>query len=216
MLKEKVNIVSKPRSGFRLAPLLHAKLPTMTQRIDNRTRGASRPPAPPPSRPSALRPKPSPSRPASMWSRPPSATCRTCRSAALNVLAAADAVLAEDTRVTKTLLAHYGITTPLVAYHEHSNDAVRDRMVHRIREGQAWPWSRMPARRSCPIPATSSCRRRSRKAFRSRRSPAPPPCSPRSSPRACRPTASSSKASCRRRAPRAARGWRRSALSPAR
>ena len=56
---------------------------------------------------------------------------------ALSVLAAADAVLAEDTRVTKTLLAHYGITTPLVAYHEHSNEAVRERMVHRIREGQA-------------------------------------------------------------------------------
>ncbi|MGO4706036.1 16S rRNA (cytidine(1402)-2'-O)-methyltransferase [Microvirga sp. 2MCAF38] len=56
---------------------------------------------------------------------------------ALSVLAAADAVLAEDTRVTKTLLAHYGITTPLVAYHEHSNEAVRERMVLRVREGQA-------------------------------------------------------------------------------
>jgi 16S rRNA (cytidine1402-2'-O)-methyltransferase len=56
---------------------------------------------------------------------------------ALSVLAAADAVLAEDTRVTKTLLAHYGIATPLIAYHEHSNDAVRERMIHRIREGQA-------------------------------------------------------------------------------
>jgi 16S rRNA (cytidine1402-2'-O)-methyltransferase len=55
----------------------------------------------------------------------------------LSVLAAADAVLAEDTRVTKTLLAHYGITTPLVAYHEHSNEAVRERMIQRIREGQA-------------------------------------------------------------------------------
>ena len=55
----------------------------------------------------------------------------------LSVLAAADAVLAEDTRVTKTLLAHYGITTPLVAYHEHSNEAVRERMIRRIREGQA-------------------------------------------------------------------------------
>lgn len=55
----------------------------------------------------------------------------------LNVLAAADAVLAEDTRVTKTLLAHYGITTPLLAYHEHSSEAVRERMVQRIREGQA-------------------------------------------------------------------------------
>ena len=53
------------------------------------------------------------------------------------MLAAADAVLAEDTRVTKTLLAHYGITTPLVAYHEHSNEAVRERMIHRLEEGQA-------------------------------------------------------------------------------
>jgi 16S rRNA (cytidine1402-2'-O)-methyltransferase len=56
---------------------------------------------------------------------------------ALSVLAAADAVLAEDTRVTRTLLAHYGITTPLVAYHEHSNEAVRERMIQRLREGQA-------------------------------------------------------------------------------
>jgi 16S rRNA (cytidine1402-2'-O)-methyltransferase len=56
---------------------------------------------------------------------------------ALAVLAGADAVLAEDTRVTKTLLAHYGITTPLVSYHEHSSDAVRERMIHRVKEGQA-------------------------------------------------------------------------------
>ena len=56
---------------------------------------------------------------------------------ALSVLAAADAVLAEDTRVTKTLLAHYGITTPLVAYHEHSNASVRARMLARLDEGQA-------------------------------------------------------------------------------
>ena len=56
---------------------------------------------------------------------------------ALNVLAAADAVLAEDTRVTKTLLAHYGIATPLVAYHEHSSEALRERLVGRLKEGQA-------------------------------------------------------------------------------
>jgi 16S rRNA (cytidine1402-2'-O)-methyltransferase len=56
---------------------------------------------------------------------------------ALNVLAAANAILAEDTRVTKRLLAHYGITTPLLAYHEHSNEAVRERMLHRLKEGQA-------------------------------------------------------------------------------
>ena len=56
---------------------------------------------------------------------------------ALGVLAAADAVLAEDTRVTKTLLAHYGITTPLVSYHEHSPEAVRERVILRLKEGQA-------------------------------------------------------------------------------
>ncbi|KQP33549.1 16S rRNA methyltransferase [Methylobacterium sp. Leaf104] len=56
---------------------------------------------------------------------------------ALATLAAADAVLAEDTRVTRTLLMHYGITTPLVAYHEHSNAAVRERMVARMQAGEA-------------------------------------------------------------------------------
>lgn len=56
---------------------------------------------------------------------------------ALATLAAAQAVLAEDTRVTKRLLAHYGIATPLVTYNEHSNEAVRERMIHRLREGQA-------------------------------------------------------------------------------
>ena len=36
---------------------------------------------------------------------------------ALGTLAAADAVLAEDTRVSRHLLAHYGIATTLIAYH---------------------------------------------------------------------------------------------------
>jgi 16S rRNA (cytidine1402-2'-O)-methyltransferase len=56
---------------------------------------------------------------------------------ALSVLAAAAAVLAEDTRITKRLLAHYGITTPLLTYNDHSSDAVRERMIHRLREGEA-------------------------------------------------------------------------------
>ncbi len=56
---------------------------------------------------------------------------------ALATMAAANAVLAEDTRVTRTLLMHYGITTPLLAYHEHSNEAVRERMVLRMQAGEA-------------------------------------------------------------------------------
>ncbi len=54
---------------------------------------------------------------------------------ALSTLAAADAVIAEDTRVTKTLLAHYGISTPLVAYHEHNAKVIRPHLVARLEAG---------------------------------------------------------------------------------
>jgi 16S rRNA (cytidine1402-2'-O)-methyltransferase len=56
---------------------------------------------------------------------------------ALSTLAAADLVVAEDTRVTKTLLAHYGITSPLFAYHEHNADAVRPQLIARLTAGQS-------------------------------------------------------------------------------
>ncbi len=56
---------------------------------------------------------------------------------ALSTLAAAHLVVAEDTRVTKTLLAHYGVTTPLFAYHEHNAEAVRPRLLARLEAGQA-------------------------------------------------------------------------------
>ncbi len=55
----------------------------------------------------------------------------------LSSLAAADAILAEDTRVTKRLLAHYGITTPLERYDEHNAQAMRPRIVQRLIEGAA-------------------------------------------------------------------------------
>ena len=56
---------------------------------------------------------------------------------ALGTLAAADAVIAEDTRVTKVLLAHYGISTPLVAYHEHNAAVVRPHLLARLANGAA-------------------------------------------------------------------------------
>jgi 16S rRNA (cytidine1402-2'-O)-methyltransferase len=56
---------------------------------------------------------------------------------ALSTLAAADAVIAEDTRVTKTLLAHYGIATPLVAYHEHNAAVMRPHLLARLASGAA-------------------------------------------------------------------------------
>jgi 16S rRNA (cytidine1402-2'-O)-methyltransferase len=56
---------------------------------------------------------------------------------ALATLAAADAIIAEDTRVTKKLLAHYGIATPLVAYHEHNAEVMRPHLLARLLDGAA-------------------------------------------------------------------------------
>lgn len=56
---------------------------------------------------------------------------------ALATLAAADAVIAEDTRVSKRLLAHYGISTPLVAYHEHNAAVIRPHLLARLESGAA-------------------------------------------------------------------------------
>lgn len=56
---------------------------------------------------------------------------------AVATLAAADLIVAEDTRVTKVLLAHYGVTTPLFAYHEHNADQVRPQLLARLEAGQA-------------------------------------------------------------------------------
>ncbi len=39
---------------------------------------------------------------------------------ALRVLREAVCIAAEDTRTTGKLLAHYGIRTPMIAYHEHN------------------------------------------------------------------------------------------------
>ncbi len=56
---------------------------------------------------------------------------------ALAALAGADLVLAEDTRVSRTLLNHYGIATPLSAYHEHNADTVRPQLLARLEAGAA-------------------------------------------------------------------------------
>ncbi|HXW20870.1 MAG TPA: 16S rRNA (cytidine(1402)-2'-O)-methyltransferase [Roseiarcus sp.] len=54
---------------------------------------------------------------------------------ALSTLAAADAVIAEDTRVTRALLAHYGMATPLIAYNEHNAAVVRPHLIARLATG---------------------------------------------------------------------------------
>ena len=56
---------------------------------------------------------------------------------ALETLAAADLIACEDTRVTRRLLYHYGISTPLTPYHEHNAAAARPKLVARLRDGEA-------------------------------------------------------------------------------
>src|SRR5215475_14503899 len=56
---------------------------------------------------------------------------------ALETLAAADLIACEDTRVTRRLLDHYGISTPLTPYHEHNAAAARPKLMARLVEGEA-------------------------------------------------------------------------------
>jgi len=56
---------------------------------------------------------------------------------ALATLAGADCILAEDTRVSRALLARYRIETPLSPYHEHNAAEARPRALKRIAEGEA-------------------------------------------------------------------------------
>ena len=53
------------------------------------------------------------------------------------VLAAVDAICAEDTRHTRQLLSAFGLEKPLVALHEHNEGEMAARLVERLRAGQA-------------------------------------------------------------------------------
>ena len=54
---------------------------------------------------------------------------------ALDVLAATDLIACEDTRITRRLIDHYGITTPLTPYHEHNAAAARPKLLTRLAAG---------------------------------------------------------------------------------
>jgi 16S rRNA (cytidine1402-2'-O)-methyltransferase len=56
---------------------------------------------------------------------------------ALRVLKEVDLIAAEDTRRTRKLLTHYGLSTPLMSYHAH-NQAVRGpELLRRLKDGQS-------------------------------------------------------------------------------
>lgn len=51
---------------------------------------------------------------------------------AAHILAQADVIAVEDSRVTAGLLRHIGVKRPMIAYHDHSTDAVRAGLVGRM------------------------------------------------------------------------------------
>jgi 16S rRNA (cytidine1402-2'-O)-methyltransferase len=56
---------------------------------------------------------------------------------AITVLKEVDLILAEDTRTSGKLLQHFGINTPMLAYHMHNEHKVTDRIVDRLKAGES-------------------------------------------------------------------------------
>jgi 16S rRNA (cytidine1402-2'-O)-methyltransferase len=52
---------------------------------------------------------------------------------ALRILREADLIACEDTRHTRKLLDHYGISKPVISYHEHNEAARAQELVERLR-----------------------------------------------------------------------------------
>jgi 16S rRNA (cytidine1402-2'-O)-methyltransferase len=55
----------------------------------------------------------------------------------LEILAGVDVIACEDTRVTRKLTDRYGVTTPLVPYHDHNAETARPKLLARLAQGQS-------------------------------------------------------------------------------
>jgi 16S rRNA (cytidine1402-2'-O)-methyltransferase len=55
---------------------------------------------------------------------------------AIEVLQTVALIAAEDTRRSRPLMTHFDIRTPLIAYHDHSNDASLQRLLGHLRDGK--------------------------------------------------------------------------------
>ncbi|MES9937862.1 MAG: ribosomal RNA small subunit methyltransferase I, partial [Sedimenticola sp.] len=56
---------------------------------------------------------------------------------AVEILRQVAMIAAEDTRHSRPLLQHYGISTPLTAFHEHNERQVMSRILGRLDEGES-------------------------------------------------------------------------------
>lgn len=55
---------------------------------------------------------------------------------AVEVLKSVDAIATEDTRHTRKLLTHFGISTPVTSYHEHNEERAAEGILARLQRGQ--------------------------------------------------------------------------------
>lgn len=70
----------------------------------------------------------------------PIGTARDITLRALDVLASADVIAAEDTRTARKLMEIHGIALqgrPLIAYHDHNGQAVRPRLLNLLEDGKS-------------------------------------------------------------------------------
>jgi 16S rRNA (cytidine1402-2'-O)-methyltransferase len=56
---------------------------------------------------------------------------------ALRILRECDLIAAEDTRVTRKLLSHFDIHTPLTSYHQHTRGEKAESLTAKLREGKS-------------------------------------------------------------------------------
>ncbi len=55
---------------------------------------------------------------------------------AVRILKEADRIACEDTRQTHKLLDHYGISTPMVSYHDHNEQARSEQLIRDLEDGR--------------------------------------------------------------------------------
>lgn len=85
------------------------------------------------------------------------------------ILAQADFIAAEDTRVTLKLLNHLELKSPMVSYYEHNKASSGGKSWIEFRPGRSAPWCRTPV----PLPFLTQVRTWSGNALKLT-SPSPP------------------------------------------
>jgi Tetrapyrrole (Corrin/Porphyrin) Methylases len=125
---------------------------------------------------------------------------------ALEILAGVDVVACEDTRVTHRLFDRYGLTTPLVAYHDHNAAVARPKLLARLDAGDAVALVSDAGTPLISDPGFKLVREAQAAGHTVTAVPGASAVMAAWRAPACRPTGSSSKASCRRGSRRGGRG----------